>query len=189
MVGEYLLIQAASEAGFNSILNGGTPLFALERVRRMKNDGRLQPALAESRDEALRVLLGAPDYMNAEQMNQALAQPADLSGWDEAALANRDLLEGLEDVPALSLALRLRAALNRTSLFYQYIPPLVDCDERTPYLDTQIASFIVSVPPNHRVRIGSCSKLASVINWGSTSSSANIVAFPVRRCRTGSKRW
>ncbi len=150
VVGEYFLMQAASEAGFNSILSGSTPLFALDRVRRMKIEGKLEPALAESRDEALRVLFGPPKYMNAEQMNRAMKQPADLSGWDEAALANRDLLEGLEDVPALSLALRLRAPLNRTSLFYQYIPPLLGCDERTPYLDTQIASFIVSVPPIHR---------------------------------------
>ena len=150
VVGEYFLMQAASEAGFDSILSGGTPLFAMDRVRRMKNEGSLEPALAESRDEALRVLFGPPKYMNAEQMNRALKQPADLSGWDEAALANRDLLEGLEDVPALSLAARLRVPLNRTSLFYQYIPPLLGCDERTPYLDTQIASFIVSVPPNHR---------------------------------------
>ena len=150
VIGEYFLCRAAADAGFNSILSGGTPLFALERVRRMKSEGRLEPALAVSRDQALRLLIGSQDYINEERMNRALVQPADLSGWDEASLANRELLDGLEDVPALSLAQRLRAPLHRTSLFYQFIPPLVGCDERTPFLDTKIASFIVSVPPTHR---------------------------------------
>ncbi len=143
MVSDYLLGKAGLEAGFESMLNGGAggDLFAFRHARQ----GAEESTSFESLDQALATRLKG-NYFKGERMSRALAHPPETTLLDEAPLANRELLEDLDQVQAPAFGRIVLRSASRNSLFYQYMPPLLGLDERSPYLDARLASFAVSVP-------------------------------------------
>ena len=148
---EYFLGQASCTAGFNSILTGSTHNFNLQRFRALKEaDSSFG---ARTMEETLRAGFLVNSGTRAsliDRMDQILVQPPDMTIIQEAVLANREVLEDFDQVRILQLDKALRSALGFNNLFSQHIPPLYGFEERTPFLDTQMAQFIFSVPPIFR---------------------------------------
>lgn len=142
-----ILGRAGLAAGFDSMLSGGSAavLFTLDRLRGLQERGMPSGSLAE----ALSTVLGGRSF-RGERLNRALVQPADRQILHQAAIANAELLEGLNLVQALEFARIVRMPTSRVSFFFEYAPPLLGIEERSPFLDTQFASFAVSMPPKFR---------------------------------------
>ena len=143
-VNELFLSKAAAETGIDSALTGGMPNFSLRRVRRLR---AADPSFASgSLSQSLGASFQTPVDMTEERMNQALVQPVDMTVIQEAALANQEIVEGLDQPRTIQLDRQLRSASGRDSAFYQFIPPLFGFEERTPYLDTKMVELALSVP-------------------------------------------
>ena len=145
VLNEYILGKACLAAGFDSTINGSSSLlFNLRRARERAN------LAFESLDETLANGLGEQSYFKGERMESALAKPADLTIRREASLTNRELLQDLDFVQAETIGQAIRFSASRSTLFYQYIPPLLGLEQRTPFTDSQLLSFAVSVPAKFR---------------------------------------
>ena len=119
IVSEYFLATAALAGGLDSVINGGAAgeLFAFRQ--------RGQESITfESLDEALSARLKGR-YFKGERMNRALVHPPETTLLDEALLANRELLEELDQVQGPALGRIVLRSASRNCLFYQYMPPLL----------------------------------------------------------------
>ena len=149
LAGEYFLGRASIEAGLNSALTGATPGAAMSRLREQRT---LNPDLDSLGIEGvLAASFNAPPYSSEDRVNRALVQPADMTLRHEAPLADLELVSRIEPGPgfgkAFTMARRLRSANSRDALFYQFQPPLLGLEERTPFIDTRMAEVSTSIPP------------------------------------------
>ena len=147
VVNEYFLGQASVAAGFDSIVTGATHNVNLSKVRKLRaaNTSFETRTLEETLHEGLLVTSGNSSSL-IRRMNDILVQQPDLTILQEASLGNRGVLENLDQIQVLQLDKALRSAQGFNSLFWQFVPPLYRFEERTPFLDTQMALLIFSVP-------------------------------------------
>lgn len=148
-VSQYFLGRAQQAAGIDSTLNGTftSPLFNLRRVRKLAEAGQT----FESLDRALRAGLERSSYFHDNRLNLALATPVDEAAQlREASLVNREVVDGLDPIQGMTLAILLRWSASRFSLYFQLIPPLLGLEERAPFLDSELVLFTLAVPPTIR---------------------------------------
>ncbi len=99
----------------------------------------------------LAAAFNAPPHSTEDRVNRALVQPADMTARYEAPLADLELVRRIQPEPgfgrAFMMSRRLRTANNRDALFYQFLPPLLGLEERTPFIDTGMVLLSISIPP------------------------------------------
>ena len=148
VVNEFFLGQALSQAGINSALTGAAPSASMGLVRELRAaDDSFESLTLE---ESLEAAFSRRRRMNEERVNVALRQAPDWTILRDASLANREVVQGLDQAQAIILERRLRSATSRDCLFYQSTPPLLGLEERTPFLDTDMGLVITSMPPVFR---------------------------------------
>ena len=145
MFSEYFLCRASLQAGINSTLSGAAPGDPVSLIRKRID---ADPAY-ESGDIGEGLLDDFPGarYFREERIEQMLGRSLDPVSWRQAALANLELLPRTDLVSALLTERRLRSAASRITLFSQFAAPFAGVEERSPFLETGLAEFMLSVPP------------------------------------------
>ena len=146
---QYFLGKATREAGFDSSISGamgGSVAFSLRHARQLSD----QTTSASSLEDMVYAGFTRYRLFDDERIRDSLTQTVDPRRLRQLVLDNRELLDGLSPILGISLESILQASAKRQTLFSQYIPPLMGLDERTPFLDTRLAAFVLNVPPKFK---------------------------------------